>query len=234
MVSGDVLQSSIVQLEMLFLRSRSQTTPRRSPTLQAHEAGRWSNASPTTRWKNTIYQHEPEVAQMVDAPQSSFETVIQGMVNASRIGTARSYFGDYPFDVASKTGTPQTNESPNSTFFAFGPAEDPELAVCVVIEKGWHGYTGAPVAKKIFNQYFFGDANSVNDTNWGAAALKFCVDMLFYHFYALIRSIIRGKCDLLLKQSKDYMMPDIAIARQGRCGKSTVSAMLGYALANAE
>ena len=32
--------------------------------------------------------------------------------------------------------------------------EDPEIAVAVVIEKGWHGYTGAPIARKIFDAYF--------------------------------------------------------------------------------
>ena len=32
--------------------------------------------------------------------------------------------------------------------------EEVPHSVAVVIEKGWHGYTGAPVAKAIFDEYF--------------------------------------------------------------------------------
>ena len=49
-------------------------------------------------------------------------------------------------DVACKTGTPETTAEglPNSTFICFAPADNPQIAIAVVIEKGWHGYTGAP------------------------------------------------------------------------------------------
>ena len=56
---------------------------------------------------------------------------------------------------ACKTGTPQTHEFPNSTFICFAPVEDPQIAIAVVIEKGWHGYTGAPVAREVLDAYFF-------------------------------------------------------------------------------
>ena len=106
--------------------------------------------------EDTIMEHEPVVVQQIDA-DAAFNTIREGMVAASKIGTARAVFGEglYPIDVASKTGTPETKEYPNSTFIAYAPADDPEIAVCVVIEKGWHGYTGAPVAKEIFDAYFF-------------------------------------------------------------------------------
>lgn len=102
-----------------------------------------------------ISENKPTViSEMNDVPKEVFETVREGMVMASRTGTAVAHFGDYFVDVASKTGTPQTAAFPNSTFIAYGPAEDPEIAVAVVIEKGWHGYTGAPVAKAVMNKYF--------------------------------------------------------------------------------
>ena len=65
--------------------------------------------------------------------------------------------------VGSKTGTPQTWNLPNSAFIAFAPAEDPEIAVAVLIEKGWHGFTGAPVARDVFDHYFgFAPSQSVS------------------------------------------------------------------------
>ena len=82
------------------------------------------------------------------------------MVAASRTGTAASYFGSYPVDVASKTGTPETADLPNSTFICFAPADDPQIAISVVIEQGWHGYTGAPVARDILDAYFSSDVTA--------------------------------------------------------------------------
>ena len=98
-----------------------------------------------------------EVLSVLEAPDEVWDTVFQGMINATHAvnGTSYRYLGDYPVTIASKTGTPQTREFPNSTFICFAPAEDPQIAIAVVIEKGWHGYTGAPVARKIFDQYFF-------------------------------------------------------------------------------
>ena len=104
--------------------------------------------------KDVIYEHIPSVACNVKAKPEVFETVIEGMTRASRVGTARKHFGNYPITVPSKTGTPQTSSLCNSTFICFAPDKDPKIAIAVVIEKGWHGYTGAPVAKKIINEYF--------------------------------------------------------------------------------
>ena len=99
-----------------------------------------------------------EVLGRIDAPAAVFETVKAGMVAATHDmrGTAYRYLGDYPYMVASKTGTPQTAEFPNSTFICYAPADDPQIAVAVVIEKGWHGYTGAPVARAVLDAFFFG------------------------------------------------------------------------------
>ena len=90
-------------------------------------------------------------------PVEHFETIREGMIQATHdpLGTAYYYLGDYPITVASKTGTPQTAEFPNSTFICYAPAEDPQIAIAVVIEKGWHGYTGAPVARAVLDAYFF-------------------------------------------------------------------------------
>jgi len=151
---GDVLQTSIGQLYNEF-----------SPLQLANYAATIGNRG--TRMKVTLVREvrtynmsevirpfEAQVAYQMQSPPEVFETVIQGMVLASRVGTASAYFGAYPLDVASKTGTPQTRDLENSTFICFAPAEDPQIAIAVVIENGWHGYTGAPVARDIMDYYF--------------------------------------------------------------------------------
>ena len=108
----------------------------------------------------TKYEHETEVLRESTIDPSLFDPIFEGMVAASRTGTAAAYFGNYPVDVASKTGTPETADLPNSTFICFAPADDPQIAISVVIEQGWHGYTGAPVAKAILDGYFSSDVTA--------------------------------------------------------------------------
>jgi penicillin-binding protein 2 len=85
----------------------------------------------------------------------TYDTVLSGMLQSSQ-DSSGFVWGDFNIKVASKTGTPQTTtKTVNSTFICFAPAENPEIAIAVVIEKGWQGYTAAPVAKEIL-QYYFG------------------------------------------------------------------------------
>ncbi len=152
---GDLVQSSIGQLYNQFtplqLANYTATIANRGKRMKVtivHEIRDYS-------LQQVVESTQPQVVQVVDAPPEAFEAIIEGMVAASRPGgTASATFGWYPVDVASKTGTPETAGLPNSTFIAFAPAQDPQIAVAVVIEKGWHGYTGAPVARAAFDAYF--------------------------------------------------------------------------------
>ncbi len=155
---GDVLQAAIGQLDNGYtpvqLANYCATLARRGVRMRLSLV---KSISSYYDWQETISTHTPEVANKLGVDPSIFDPVIDGMVQASHDvrGTAYRYLGDYPFTVASKTGTPQTNEFPNSTFICFAPAEDPQIAIAVVIEKGWHGYTGAPVARAVLDSFFF-------------------------------------------------------------------------------
>lgn len=60
--------------------------------------------------------------------------------------------------VAGKTGTAEVGEGdPNSWFVAYAPAEDPEIAVAVLVENGGLGEDSAlPVARKMIKSYVNG------------------------------------------------------------------------------
>ncbi len=155
---GDVLQAAIGQLDNGYtpvqLANYCATLARRGVRMKLSLV---KSISSYYDWRETISTHTPEVANTMNVDPSVFDPVIDGMIQASHDvrGTAYRYLGDYPVTVASKTGTPQTNEFPNSTFICFAPADDPQIAVAVVIEKGWHGYTGAPVARAVLDSFFF-------------------------------------------------------------------------------
>lgn len=154
---GDTVQAAIGQLDTQF-----------SPLALAAYCAALANEGTRYRttflksvrsytFDETVYEHAPEITAQIDAPYA-FQAIHDGMFEAAQgvTGTARGTFGRglYDVNVCAKTGTPETSEHPNSTFIAYAPAEDPEIAVCVVIERGWHGYTGAPVAKEVFEAYF--------------------------------------------------------------------------------
>lgn len=152
---GDLIQSSIGQLlhsyTPLQIANFTATIANRGTRMDltiVHEIRDYSQ-------QRVVQPFQPRVASRMDVPVEAFEAVVASMVAASRPGgTAASIFGWYPIDVASKTGTPETAGLPNSAFIAFAPAQEPELAVAVIIEKGWHGFTSAPVARAVFDAYF--------------------------------------------------------------------------------
>jgi penicillin-binding protein 2 len=65
-------------------------------------------------------------------------------------------FGNYSIPIAAKTGTTQssTSASNSGVFVCYAPADDPEIAIAVVIEKGTSGSTVMTVAADIIDAYF--------------------------------------------------------------------------------
>jgi len=157
---GDVLQAAIGQLDNgytpLQLANYCATIARRGVRMDLSLV---KSVSSYYDWRNAIEKSEPTVVSTLDVAPEVFDPVFDGMIQAAHAfnGTAYKYMGNYPYTVACKTGTPQTAQFPNSTFICFAPAEDPQIAVAVVIEKGWHGYTGAPVARAVMDSFFFPD-----------------------------------------------------------------------------
>lgn len=155
---GNVLQSAIGQLDNAFtpmqMANYTATLANNGVRMSSHLV----KSIESYNLEETVEVIEPQVLNRVQADTEAFEEVRKGMLRASRDtarGTARYYFADYPIDVASKTGTPQaTGGDDNATFIAYAPANDPEIAVAVVVEKGYSGQRGAPIAKAIFDEYF--------------------------------------------------------------------------------
>ncbi len=68
-------------------------------------------------------------------------------------------FANYPVSIACKTGTAETSTGkngtePNLSFICYAPADDPEIAIAVMMEYGNTGNYAKYVAKDISDQYF--------------------------------------------------------------------------------
>ncbi|WP_136810534.1 penicillin-binding protein 2 [Desulfosediminicola flagellatus] len=119
-----------------------------------------------------IEQLEPIVEYDYEVNPWHMQLVREGMVEVvhGKKGTARKLAID-GLKMAGKTGTAQVvkvsryrglrdDEIPykyrdHAWFTAFAPADDPEIAVTVLVEHGLHGGSGAgPIAKALFEEYF--------------------------------------------------------------------------------
>lgn len=89
-----------------------------------------------------IYETQPVVAEKIDLLNDYiYDPIINGMIDASHNVPVYKYsLSNLGFDVAIKTGTPQTDQNDlskqNSFFIGFAPVDDPEIAFAGVIEGG--------------------------------------------------------------------------------------------------
>jgi len=87
------------------------------------------------------------------SPQA-IDVANRGMRQAVIVGSS-SYLASLPLDVAGKTGTAQTSSSANNAWFSgFGPYNDPEIVVTVLLEEGETSDNAVRVAYDIFAAFF--------------------------------------------------------------------------------
>ena len=116
----------------------------------------------------------PRVQEKILLNPKNLEIVKRGMVDVTLPGgTAASVGANAPYSIAAKTGTAQVvgikqNEKYNAgniderhrdhaLFIAYAPAEDPTIAIAVIVENGGHGGSAAgPIARKVMDYYLLG------------------------------------------------------------------------------
>lgn len=103
----------------------------------------------------TVKEFKPEETGRLEMKSSTYDAVTKGMYMGSRQGTSSAVFADFPINVCSKTGSAQINsKSANGVFASYAPYESPQIAVAVVIESAGAGSALAPIARKIYEEYF--------------------------------------------------------------------------------
>ena len=110
---------------------------------------------------------ENENTEDVELSEEDVRAIKRGMrgVTSEAGGTAYSYFTDLDIEIAGKTGSAQTGvEGKAHAWFAgFAPYDDPEIAVVVFVEKGGSGGYTSDVAKKIIEEYFGMNSETVTE-----------------------------------------------------------------------
>ena len=109
----------------------------------------------------TLEETQPEVMDVVEDKGETFDLVREGMKGVAQTIPA---LAGYPYTIACKTGSPQRSEGyyvgstykhyTNAAMIAYGPAEDPEIAIGVVVEYGGAGARTGQLVADIFNAYY--------------------------------------------------------------------------------
>ena len=115
----------------------------------------------------------PPAPQSVDVDHAAIDVIRRGLFEAthSSLGTSTGIFGNFPVDIAGKTGTAEKVIDPGdgvqrnfdqAWWCGFGPYDSPKLVVCALIENGGHGgAVAAPAALRVFEQYFHREATQI-------------------------------------------------------------------------
>jgi len=107
-----------------------------------------------------LYRSEPTVVGGYPLSAEALAAVREGMELAASTGTAATHFKNYPVEVAGKTGTAQhgTGGSDNASFICYAPADDPQIAIAIYVEKGAQGGNLGQIARAMLDVYFAGTA----------------------------------------------------------------------------
>ncbi len=122
---------------------------------------------------------------VVPLDSKNIEIVRAGMVDVTKPGgTAASVGAGATYNIAAKTGTAQVigvkqgakynagsideRHRDHALFIAYAPAEDPKIAVAVIVENAGHGGSAAgPIARKIMDYYLLGKEPTAASNNTG-------------------------------------------------------------------
>lgn len=102
---------------------------------------------------NIIQGFTPEILNTVDFPIAYWEEIETGMSLVKSEG-----FEGVDYTYRRKTGTSEQDvakrTAENAVFIAYAPAENPKLAVAVIVpDGGFGGYGASPIARQIFDAY---------------------------------------------------------------------------------
>ena len=105
----------------------------------------------------TLWQYEPSFTT-VPGGETVFGPIRDGM---KRMAQTNRYLREAPVVCAAKTGSPQLADTlPNGTHYVnsvligYAPADDPQIAVAVVLEYGGGGANATPVLRAVLDAWF--------------------------------------------------------------------------------
>ncbi|MCI6752729.1 MAG: penicillin-binding protein 2, partial [Selenomonas bovis] len=105
---------------------------------------------------DVIKEFQPELLSELQVPANVIKLVQEGLHDVTKFGTAASTFRGFPVDIAGKTGTAENSQGRDHGWFvAYGPFDNPNIVVAVIVEQGGFGSQSAvPIGREILEAAF--------------------------------------------------------------------------------
>lgn len=105
---------------------------------------------------SVVKEFQPELLSQLDVPEEDIKLVQDGLHDVTKYGTAASSFRGFTVDIAGKTGTAENSQGRDHGWFvAYGPFDNPNIVVAVIVENGGYGSQSAvPIGRKILEAAF--------------------------------------------------------------------------------
>ena len=164
-----------MQVTPLQLARATATLANRGLVVKPHLVDKMSHSTNSVNVDNSA-------EQQILLKDYNLDNVISAMVNVihGKRGTAKRLNKGINYKIAGKTGTAQVftikqeeryNENAidfklrdHALFMTFAPADDPQIAIAVIVENGGHGGSvAAPVAGKVMKQFLMGVEGVVDE-----------------------------------------------------------------------
>jgi penicillin-binding protein 2 len=129
------------------------------PRIVDHIAGRITPRKGVSRKSHTILPFVPQIIRRGFIDPGNLALIQEGMHESVTLpgwqGTSY-YVKDPRIDAAGKTGTSEAPGGANAWWIGYAPFNNPKIAVAVVVPNASSegAYTAAPIAHKIFEDYF--------------------------------------------------------------------------------
>ena len=155
---GDTLQAAIGQSDSIF-------TPLQMAEYCATVANKGERHSASLLklvrsydYADKVFERESEVLSTVESGEYNWEAVHEGMWMVLNSPWNEQNYLEWlncAWTCAGKTGTAQKGEkvSNDGIFMCFGPYKDPQVAICVIIERGGSGANVQFMARQIMDVY---------------------------------------------------------------------------------
>ncbi|MEG0763590.1 MAG: penicillin-binding transpeptidase domain-containing protein [Oscillospiraceae bacterium] len=170
---GDTCQAAIGQKETaittLQLATYASTLANKGTRYKTHLVS-------STRDYNTgklIEDFPPTIESELPDKNNAYEEIEKGMVLTAQ-NHSGGFLTNYPYTIAMKTGTPETGHKNeygeklfNASIVAYGPVENPELAIGIIVENANYGYQLSECVKDIFDSYYINKTQSMSPMQSG-------------------------------------------------------------------
>ena len=124
-------------------------------------------------FSQVLEEYHPQPLNTLELDAKNLDAIKNGMGMVVTEGSIARYFRGLGVQVGAKTGTAQVagHTEANAVLVAFAPYDEPEIALCIVVEQGGSGSLVGAIASEII-EYYFSAKEAMDAPTWENTLVK--------------------------------------------------------------